>query len=144
MEFTNAFTAMDVAESALEAFVCCWSPMAPTLAAGDWEILADAGTPWPTSLRRPTTGDPEGRRDRGARPDQLASLRGRGDRPPAEADRGDLEKARHASMRRSPRVAKPGKTIRSKILVVPGKIVNVACGGKRGLMRVVCHVKVIC
>ena len=53
MEFTNAFTGMDVRpKSAMETFTLLLAPMAPHIAEELWQILGHSGTlayaPWPT------------------------------------------------------------------------------------------------
>ena len=126
MEFTNAFTGMDVRpRSAMETFALLLAPMAPHLAEELWQVLGHDETlayePWPTF-------DPALLKDDEIEiPVQInGKLRGRVV-VPADADRDALEAAARADERIAALLE--GKTIR-KVVVVPGKLVNfVVTGG---------------
>jgi leucyl-tRNA synthetase len=127
MEFTNAFTGMDVRpRSAMRTFVLLLAPMAPHVAEELWQILGGGGTlafePWPKF-------DPALLKDDEVEiPVQInGKLRGRVT-VAAGADRGDIEKAAMTDERIAALLA--GKEVK-KIVVVPGKLVNfvVAEGG---------------
>ena len=120
MEFTNAFTAADIRpKSAMETFVLLLSPMAPHLAEELWQLLGHAETlayePWPSY-------DPALLRDDLVEiPVQVnGKLRGRVT-VPANADRGDIEKAALADEKIAALIR--GKTL-LRIIIVPGKMVN--------------------
>ncbi len=124
MEFTNAFTALDVRpRSAMETFVLLLAPMAPHLAEELWEVLGHNGTlayaPWPTF-------DPALLKDETIEvPVQVnGKLRAR-ITVPADLDAAALE----ASARADEKVAGliEGKTIK-KAVIVPGKLVNFVVG----------------
>jgi leucyl-tRNA synthetase len=125
MEFTNAFTAMDVRpRSALETFVLLLSPMAPHIAEELWHALGHreslAQEPWPAY-------DPELLKDDEIEvPVQInGKLRARVT-VSAEADRGDIEAAAWSDQRIAALLQ--GKTLK-KVVVVPGKLVNFVVDG---------------
>ena len=124
MEFTNAFTGMDVRpRSAMETFTLLLAPLAPHLAEELWQLLGHGPTlayePWPTY-------DPALLKDDEVEvPVQVnGKLRGRVT-VAAEADRDTLE----AAARADEKVAAflEGKAIK-KVVVVPGKLVNFVVG----------------
>ena len=127
MEFTNAFTGLDVRPKAsLETFTLLLAPMAPHIAEELWQILGHNETlayvPWPSF-------DPALlKHDEVEIPVQInGKLRGRVT-VPADADREALESA----VRTDEKVAAmlKGKEIK-KVIVVPGKLVNfVVAGGQ--------------
>jgi leucyl-tRNA synthetase len=125
MEFTNAFTGMDVRpRSAMETFTLLLAPMAPHLAEELWQVLGHAESlayaPWPTF-------DPSLLKDDEVEvPVQInGKLRGRVT-VPAGADRDALEAAARADERIAALLE--GKEIK-KVIVVPGKLVNFVVSG---------------
>ncbi len=125
MEFTNAFTGMDVrARQALETFTLLLAPMAPHLAEELWQVLGHKGSlayaDWPTF-------DPALLKDDEIEvPVQInGKLRGRVS-VPAGADRDALESAARAEERVAALLE--GKEIK-KVVVVPGKLVNFVVAG---------------
>ncbi|MDR3636679.1 MAG: leucine--tRNA ligase [Isosphaeraceae bacterium] len=124
MEFTNAFTAMDVRpKSALATFTLLLAPLAPHVAEELWELLGHreslAYAPWPEY-------DPALLKDEEIEvPVQVnGKLRGR-IVVPAEADAAQIEAAARADERVAPAIE--GKTVR-KVVVVPGKLINFVVG----------------
>ncbi|MFO0951856.1 MAG: leucine--tRNA ligase [Isosphaeraceae bacterium] len=124
MEFTNAFTGMDVRpKAALETFTLLLAPMAPHLAEELWELLGRGSTlayePWPAY-------DPALLKDDEVEvPVQVdGKLRGRVT-VPAEADAAALEAAARADERIAALLE--GKTVK-KVIVRPGKLVNFVTG----------------
>jgi leucyl-tRNA synthetase len=124
MEFTNAFTAMEVRpKSAMETFTLLLAPMAPHLAEELWRALGRgeslAYAPWPSY-------DPALLKDDEIEvPVQVnGKLRARVT-VPADADQGALEAAARADERVAALLE--GKTVR-KVIVVPGKLVNFVVG----------------
>jgi leucyl-tRNA synthetase len=120
MEFTNAFTAMEVRpKSALETFVLLLAPLAPHAAEELWELLGHseslAYAPWPgydAALLKD---------DEIEVPVQVnGKLRGRVV-VPADADAAAIEAAARADEKIAPMLE--GKAVR-KVVVVPGKLVN--------------------
>jgi len=125
MEFTNAFTAMDVRpKSALETFTLLLAPLAPHAAEELWEVLGHGETlayePWPTF-------DPALLKDEKVEvPVQVnGKLRSRVV-VAADLDRDGLE----AAARAEPKVAAllAGREVK-KVVVVPGKLVNFVVAG---------------
>src|SRR5262249_41094585 len=124
MEFTNAFTGMDVRpRSAMETFTLLLAPMAPHAAEELWQALGHADTlayeAWPTF-------DPALLKDEEVEvPVQVnGKLRGRVT-VASDADKAAIE----AAARSDERIAAllEGKTVR-KVIVVPGKLVNFVVG----------------
>ena len=120
MEFTNAFTTMDVRpKSALETFTLLLAPLAPHIAEELWELLGHgeslAYPPWPEY-------DPALLKDEEIEiPVQVnGKLRGRVT-VPADADAAQIEAAARADEKVAPLLE--GKTV-LKVVVVPGKLVN--------------------
>ncbi len=125
MEFTNAFTGMDVRpRSAMETFALLLAPMAPHLAEELWQILGHAETlayvPWPTF-------DPALLKDETIEiPVQInGKLRSRVT-VPAGADREALESAVRADEKIAGLLV--GKEIK-KVVVIAGKLVNFVVSG---------------
>jgi leucyl-tRNA synthetase len=124
MEFTNAFTSADVRpRAAMETFVLLLAPMAPHIAEELWAALGHAGSlayqPWPTF-------DPALLRDEEVEVPVQVNGKVRGKVVvPADSDRIDLERAALADEKIAGHLA--GKSIK-KIIVVPGKLVNVVVG----------------
>ncbi len=125
MEFTNAFTGMDVRpRAAMEAFVLLLAPMAPHAAEEMWEILGHSETiayhPWPNydpTLLKDETIDV---------PVQInGKLRAR-ITVPADAD----DRALEAAARSDDKVATAleGKMVK-KVIVARGKLVNFVVAG---------------
>ena len=125
MEFTNAFTAMDVRpKSAMETFALLLAPLAPHLAEELWQLLGHGETlaydPWPTF-------DPALLKDDEVEiPVQVNGKLRAVVVVPADADRGDLEKAALEDEKIAAQL--DGKTIK-KVIVVPGKLVNFVVAG---------------
>jgi leucyl-tRNA synthetase len=124
MEFTNAFTGMDVRpKSAMETFTLLLAPMAPHVAEELWQLLGHDTTlayePWPSY-------DPALLKDEEVEvPVQVnGKLRSRVAVPDG-ADASALEAAARGDEKVSAMLE--GKTVR-KVIVVPGKLVNFVLG----------------
>ncbi len=124
MEFTNAFTAMEVRpKSALETFTLLLAPLAPHIAEELWQVLGHAESlayaPWPEF-------DPALLKDDEVEiPVQVnGKLRGRVV-VPAGADSAQIEAAARADDKVAAMLE--GKTVR-KVVVVPGKLINFVVG----------------
>jgi leucyl-tRNA synthetase len=124
MEFTNAFTSADVRpRAAMETFVLLLAPLAPHIAEELWHALGHAESlayhPWPTY-------DPALlQADQIEVPVQVNGKVRSKVVVPANADRVDLEKAALTDEKIAALIE--GKTIK-KIIVVPGKLVNLVVG----------------
>jgi leucyl-tRNA synthetase len=125
MEFTNAFTGMDVRpKSAMETFTLLLAPMAPHVAEELWEVLGHkeslAYVPWPDF-------DPALLKDDEIEvPVQInGKVRGRVT-VAAGADREGLEAAARADERVAALLL--GKQV-VKLVVVPGKLINFVVAG---------------
>ncbi len=125
MEFTNAFTSMDVRPKiAMETFTLLLAPMAPHVAEELWEILGHAESlayeAWPSY-------DPALLKDAEIEvPVQInGKLKGR-ILVSADADQAALEKTAREDEKVAALIA--GKTVR-KVIVVPGKLVNFVVAG---------------
>ncbi len=125
MEFTNAFTAMETRPiSAMETFVLLLAPLAPHVAEELWELLGHKETlayhPWPTF-------DPALLKDDEIEiPVQVNGKLKAKVIVPADADRGDLERAALTDGKIAALIE--GKKL-VKLIVVPGKLVNIVIAG---------------
>ncbi len=125
MEFTNAFTAMETRpKSSMETFVLLLAPLAPHIAEELWQILGHTETlayhPWPSydaALLQADEFEIPVQVNGKVRSVVVVS---------AGADRGDLEKAALDDEKIQAQIA--GKKIK-KVIVVPGKLVNLVVAG---------------